>query len=67
VLVLLVDLPLCGLLLGLDGLVRDGTPLVVSAGLALYALRRASRAGPAGRETAGAAEATVPPVGTRLG
>jgi len=42
-LVLLVDLPLSWWLLGLDGLVRDGGPLVVAAGLALYALSRAAR------------------------
>jgi hypothetical protein len=41
VLVLLVDLPLCWWLLGVDGLIRDGGPLVVAAGLAAYALRRA--------------------------
>jgi len=45
VLVLLVDLPLCWWLLGLDGLIRDGGPLFVAAALALYALRRARRAG----------------------
>lgn len=43
VLVLLVDLPLCWALLGLDGLVRDGTPLAAAAGLTLYGLRRARR------------------------
>jgi hypothetical protein len=47
VLVLLVDLPLAWWLLGLDGLIRDGGPLVVAAGLALYALRRARRRAPA--------------------
>ena len=45
--VLLVDLPLCWWLLGVDGLVRDGGPLVVAAGLACYALWRAARPGPA--------------------
>jgi hypothetical protein len=40
VLVLLVDLPLCLWLLGLDGLIRDGGPLVVAAGLAMYGLWR---------------------------
>jgi len=44
VLVLLVSLPLSWWLLGVDGLVRDGGPLVVAALLALYALRRAARA-----------------------
>ena len=38
--VLAVDLPLCRLLLGLDGLIRDGSPLIVAAALTLYALRR---------------------------
>ncbi|MEV0270231.1 hypothetical protein AB0H43_15740 [Hamadaea sp. NPDC050747] len=38
---LAVQLPLCWLLLDGDGLVRDGAPLVVTAGLALYALWRA--------------------------
>jgi hypothetical protein len=37
---LLIDLPLCWLLLDVDGLVRDGGPLVVTAGLALYGLWR---------------------------
>jgi len=38
---LLVAQPLlCYALLGLDGLIRDGTPLVLTAGLCLYALRR---------------------------
>ncbi|GAB2926733.1 hypothetical protein GCM10027280_12600 [Micromonospora polyrhachis] len=40
--VLLVDLPLCWFLLGVDGLVRDGGPLVVAAGIALYGLWRAA-------------------------
>ncbi|NUR73721.1 MAG: hypothetical protein HOU81_23140 [Hamadaea sp.] len=38
---LAVQLPLCWLLLDGDGLVRDGAPLVVTAGLAVYALWRA--------------------------
>ncbi|MGI5525484.1 hypothetical protein ACQEUX_31710 [Micromonospora sp. CA-259024] len=42
--VLAVDLPLCWWLLGLDGLVRDGGPLIAAAVLALYGLRRAGRA-----------------------
>lgn len=37
------DLPLCYFLLGVDGLVRDGAPLVAAAGLAGYALYRAGR------------------------
>lgn len=40
--VLVFDLPLCYLLLGMDGLIRDGAPLVVSAALTLYALRKVS-------------------------
>ncbi|MFI7607134.1 hypothetical protein ACIBTV_18600 [Micromonospora sp. NPDC049366] len=44
VLVLAVDLPLCHWLLGVDGLVRDGGPLVAAATITLYALWRASRA-----------------------
>ncbi|MDG4807889.1 hypothetical protein O7634_14125 [Micromonospora sp. WMMD1120] len=42
--VLAVDLPLCWWLLGLDGLVRDGGPLLAAAGVTLYGLRRAARA-----------------------
>ncbi|MEV4655358.1 hypothetical protein [Micromonospora sp. NPDC049301] len=42
--VLAVDLPLCWWLLGVDGLVRDGGPLVAAAALTLYGLRRAARA-----------------------
>ena len=42
--VLAVDLPLCWWLLGVDGLIRDGGPLLAAAGLALYGLRRAARA-----------------------
>lgn len=38
-----VDLPLCWLLLGVDGLVRDGSPLAVAAATALYGLWRARR------------------------
>ncbi|TDB75756.1 hypothetical protein, partial [Micromonospora sp. KC723] len=45
--VLAVDLPLCWWLLGVDGLVRDGAPLAAAAVLALYGLRRATRAEPA--------------------
>ncbi|QOC93667.1 hypothetical protein [Micromonospora craniellae] len=41
--VLAVDLPLCWWLLGVDGLVRDGTPLVAAAVLAVYGVRRAAR------------------------
>jgi hypothetical protein len=38
--VLLIDLPLCYLLLGTDGLIRDGAPLVVAVALASFALAR---------------------------
>ena len=41
---LALDLPLCYLLLGVDGLIRDGAPLVAAAGLTLYSLWRAARA-----------------------
>lgn len=41
-LVLLVDLPLCWWLLGTDGLIRDGAPLVVAAALTHYAIGRAT-------------------------
>ncbi|WFF02898.1 hypothetical protein [Micromonospora sp. WMMD964] len=47
--VLAVDLPLCWWLLGVDGLVRDGGPLLAAAALALYGLRRAGRASDAAR------------------
>jgi hypothetical protein len=40
-LVLLVDLPLCRILLGTDGLIRDGAPLVAAALLTCYSLWRA--------------------------
>ena len=42
-LVLLIDLPLCRILLGTDGLIRDGAPLVAAALLTFYALWRAAR------------------------
>ena len=42
--VLVVDLPLCYLLLGVDGLIRDGAPLVAAVLLTLWALWRTSRA-----------------------
>jgi hypothetical protein len=53
VLVLAVHLPLCWWLLGVDGLIRDGGPLAVAAGLVLYALwthrrRTGSRPSPEG-------------------
>lgn len=47
-----VDLPLCWLLLDMDGLVRDGGPLVVTAGLALYGLWRGGSAANSRREPA---------------
>ena len=39
-----VNLTFCWVLLGLDGVVRDGGPLVVAAAMTLYALGRANRA-----------------------
>ncbi|WP_434742880.1 hypothetical protein [Micromonospora sp. SH-82] len=39
--VLAVHLPLCWWLLGVDGLLRDATPLLAAAGLTLYSLHRA--------------------------
>ncbi|MBM2622575.1 hypothetical protein JIG36_44440 [Actinoplanes sp. LDG1-06] len=44
VFVLVWDLPLCYFLLGVDGLIRDGAPLVAAAVLTWYALRRAATA-----------------------
>ncbi|MFD0597002.1 hypothetical protein ACFQZ4_36005 [Catellatospora coxensis] len=44
-LVLVVHLPLCLAMLGVDGLVRDGGPLLVAALLALWGLWRAGRNG----------------------
>jgi hypothetical protein len=41
--VLAVSLPLCWVFLGLDGLVRDGAPLVAAAGIALFGLWRTRR------------------------
>jgi hypothetical protein len=41
--VLAVDLPLCYLLLGVDGLVRDGAPLVAAVLLTFYAVWRTHR------------------------
>ncbi|SBT51885.1 hypothetical protein [Micromonospora auratinigra] len=38
---LAVDLPLCWWLLDLDGLIRDGAPLLSAAALAMYSLHRA--------------------------
>ncbi|MGW5669707.1 hypothetical protein [Micromonospora sp. NPDC003776] len=40
---LAVDLPLCWWLLGLDGLIRDGGPLLAAALLCLWSLHRAGR------------------------
>ena len=45
-LVLLIHLPLCWLLLGVDGLVRDGGPLLAASSLAMFGLwRSASKTG----------------------
>ena len=41
--VLIIDLPLCYLLLGTDGLIRDGAPLVAASLLTTYALWRVAR------------------------
>ncbi|MFI7215362.1 hypothetical protein [Micromonospora maritima] len=38
--VLALDLPLCWWLLGVDGLIRDGAPLLTAAALTLYSLHR---------------------------
>ncbi len=45
--VVLVHLSLCWLLLGMDGLVADGGPLVAAVAVTAYALRRAVRDEPA--------------------
>ncbi|MEU7980398.1 hypothetical protein AB0B63_17935 [Micromonospora sp. NPDC049081] len=42
--VLAVNIPLCWWLLGLDGLIRDGAPLLAAATLTLYSLHRATPA-----------------------
>ncbi|MDG4822848.1 hypothetical protein O7635_13415 [Asanoa sp. WMMD1127] len=42
--VVLVDLPLCYVLLGLDGLVRDGGPLLVAAAVTLWGVARSRTA-----------------------
>ncbi|WP_089156613.1 hypothetical protein [Micromonospora sp. NBS 11-29] len=39
---LALDLPLCWWLLGTDGLIRDGAPLLTAAALTLYSLHRAT-------------------------
>ncbi|GAA1839678.1 hypothetical protein [Asanoa iriomotensis] len=59
VVVLAVDLPLCYLLLGLDGLVRDGGPLLVAAAVAVWGVAR-SRATAGVRLPAPRAEAPIP-------
>lgn len=51
--VVALDLPLCWLLLGVDGLVRDGAPLVAAALLTLYSLHRAGRAAATADQAAG--------------
>jgi hypothetical protein len=53
--VLVIDLPLCYLLLGTDGLIRDGAPLVAAAVLACYSLWRAARTAATPTATAAAA------------
>ncbi|MFY1675242.1 hypothetical protein ACN27G_35770 [Plantactinospora sp. WMMB334] len=61
--VIAVDLAFCWLLLGVDGLVRDGVPLVMAAALTLYALRRGGRAARDG----GASESPVAAAAARPG
>jgi hypothetical protein len=57
--VLVVDLPLCYLLLGLDGLVRDGGPLVVAAAVTLWGVAR-SRSAARVRVPAPRVDGTIP-------
>jgi hypothetical protein len=57
--ILAFDLPLCRILLGVDGLIRDGAPLVVAAAITLYALRRSAHA-PARSPTAPASVQPAP-------
>ncbi|MEV4537325.1 hypothetical protein AB0J82_26445 [Asanoa sp. NPDC049518] len=57
--VLLVDLPLCFVLLGVDGLVRDGGPLLVAAALTLWGVAR-SRTSARAHVPTPRAEASVP-------
>lgn len=60
ILVVLVDVPLCFLLLGADGLLRDGGPLLFCVLLALTALARA-------RANGRRAEAIDRPLSTNIG
>nr|MDT0661604.1 hypothetical protein [Micromonospora sp. DSM 115978] len=55
--VLLVDLPLCGALLGVDGLVRDGGPMLAAATITCWALWRADRLDRTPPRTGGSAPA----------
>ncbi|MEV0717501.1 hypothetical protein [Asanoa sp. NPDC050611] len=57
--VLAVDLPLCYLLLGLDGLVRDGGPLLVAGAVAVWGVAR-SRGAAGVRVSPTRAEAPIP-------
>ncbi len=57
--VLLVDLPLCFVLLGLDGLVRDGGPLLVAAAVTLWGVAR-SRGAAGARVPAPRADSPLP-------
>jgi hypothetical protein len=61
--VLTFDLPLCRILLGVDGLIRDGSPLVVAAALTLYALRRTARNQQPGRPSTRSGESRPGPGG----
>ncbi|WP_348775299.1 hypothetical protein [Solwaraspora sp. WMMD937] len=63
--VLAIDLPLCWWLLGVDGLVRDGAPLVVAVVLAFYGVWRAGRV--EGGRAAGSAEPGRGTVGSEPG
>src|SRR4051794_29626484 len=60
VLALVVTLPLCLILLGLDGLIRDGSPLVVAALLTSVALSRTGPSAAANNGLAGARRRGTP-------
>jgi hypothetical protein len=60
VIVLAVDLPLCYFLLGLDGLVRDGGPLLVAAAVAVWGVARSRASAGARVVPPPRAEAPIP-------
>jgi hypothetical protein len=62
---LAIDLPLCRILLGTDGLIRDGAPLAAAALLTLYSLWRAGRGASGGPAPSGSEEAAAPPERSR--